>query len=83
VRNAAVGALARGWADDPDTLAFLRDRAVQDEDAGVRSDTVGALASGWADDPDTLAFLRDRAVQDEGVREITQKLLEAIAPTAR
>ncbi|MFD9786943.1 HEAT repeat domain-containing protein, partial [[Kitasatospora] papulosa] len=83
VRGDALRALARSWANDPDTLALLRDRAVQDEDSEVRGDALRALSRSRTNDPDTLALLRDRAVQDEGVSKIAQKLLEAIAATSR
>ena len=49
----------------PETLLLLRERAVQDEDASVRSAAVSALAEYYREDAHTLPLLRERAVQDE------------------
>jgi len=57
--------LARGWKDDPDTLAILQDRARHDEEAYVRCTAVQELVRGWKDDPDTLSILKDCARSDE------------------
>jgi hypothetical protein len=43
VRAAAATAIARRWPDDPATAAWLRERAVSDGTASVRSAVLGAL----------------------------------------
>lgn len=60
-----------GWPDDPQTLALLRDRTVNDPDLTMRRDALEALAAARPPDPDTLSLLRDRAVNDpvQTVRE--------------
>ena len=58
-------AIAAGWAEDPDTLPLLRDRATTDTDEAVRQAAVQAIAAGWAEDPDTLPLLRERATTDD------------------
>jgi predicted NACHT family NTPase len=65
VRQVAVRQLARGWKDDPDTLPWLKDRAVKDDHYDVRLATVQELLRGWKDDPDTLPWLKDRAAKDD------------------
>ncbi|ADP80729.1 HEAT repeat domain-containing protein [Pseudofrankia inefficax] len=67
LRVAAVEAMAAGWPDRPDTAAFVRRRAVDDQDDEVRRAALAAVA-GWPDDPATGPFLRERAVQDEDKR---------------
>jgi hypothetical protein len=73
VREAAVQELARGWKDDPDTLPWLKDRAVKDVSpaadderwvGGVRYSALHAIVGGWPNDPGTLLLLRDRAEND-------------------
>ncbi|MFF3897388.1 HEAT repeat domain-containing protein [Streptomyces sp. NPDC001812] len=64
VRRSTLNALADGWADDPDTAAFLRDRATNDPEPNPRKTALYALPRSWAGDPDTAAFLRDRATND-------------------
>ncbi|WP_248826968.1 HEAT repeat domain-containing protein, partial [Frankia umida] len=61
MRQAAVRAIAAGWADDEATLPLLRDRATTDDHDAVRRAAVRAIAAGWADDEATLPLLRDRA----------------------
>ncbi|MEU8209512.1 HEAT repeat domain-containing protein [Micromonospora sp. NPDC049044] len=61
VKQAAVRAIAAGWADDPDTLPWLRERVTADGNWEVRRVAVEAIAAGWAGDPDTLSWLRERA----------------------
>jgi len=56
IRSAAMQELARGWKDDPETLAILKERARSDEDNDVRSAAVQELARGWKDDPDLTAI---------------------------
>ena len=43
VRQVAVQAIAAGWAEDPATLPWLRDRATTDEDSVVRQVAVQAI----------------------------------------
>jgi HEAT repeat protein len=43
VHQAAVQAVAAGWAGDPATLAWLRERATTDEDWYVRQAAVRAI----------------------------------------
>ncbi|GLW28525.1 HEAT repeat domain-containing protein [Actinoplanes regularis] len=64
LRRAAVQAIAAGWADDPGTLSWLRDRFIADPDGFVRRTVVQAVGAGWADDPGTLSWLRDRFIAD-------------------
>ncbi|MBG0568711.1 HEAT repeat domain-containing protein [Actinoplanes sp. NEAU-A11] len=44
MRQAAVRAIAAGWADDPGTLAWLRERATTDTDDDVRQTAAQAIA---------------------------------------
>lgn len=48
-----------------ETLSLLLERAVQDEDEGVRYAAVSVLAKHYHDDLQTLLLLRERAVQDK------------------
>ncbi|WP_327009763.1 HEAT repeat domain-containing protein [Dactylosporangium sp. NBC_01737] len=77
-REAAVRAIAAGWADDPGTLPWLRDRATTDPGEAVRRTAVEAIAAGWADDPGTLPWLCDRATTDDHWA-VRQAAVEAIA----
>jgi hypothetical protein len=43
VRSAAVQALSEHYREDPDTLPLLRERAVKDNNSGVRSAAMGGL----------------------------------------
>jgi hypothetical protein len=58
VRQSAVRELARGWKDDPDTLAILKESAQSDEHDFVRQSATQALARGWKDDPEIQALLK-------------------------
>ncbi|MDL4777585.1 NACHT domain-containing protein, partial [Actinomadura xylanilytica] len=78
VRQAAVEAVARGWPEDSDTLAWLRDRVANDEDGAVRQAAVQAIAHGWPENPDTLSLLRDRAVNDEN-EDVRYAAVQAVA----
>src|SRR5690606_17039651 len=64
IRCAAVQFIARGWSDHPETLGWLRERAVRDAHGGVRRTAVQFIARGWSDHPETLGWLRERAVRD-------------------
>jgi hypothetical protein len=65
LREAAVEAIAAGWAEDEATLPLLRDRATTDDHWAVRQAAVEAIAAGWAEDEATLPWLRDRATTDD------------------
>jgi hypothetical protein len=58
VRKNLVEVLARGWKDDPETLAILKERAQSDEADEVRQISVQELARGWKDDQEIQAFLK-------------------------
>lgn len=77
IRTKAVAAVATTWKDDPDTLAFLKQRATTDKYLFVRRAAVEALAAGWKDDPDTLPILRQLATTDknESVRRVAVREL--------
>ncbi|MEV0897237.1 HEAT repeat domain-containing protein [Actinoplanes sp. NPDC049802] len=77
-REAAVQAIAAGWASDPSTLPWLRDRATTDASGEVRQAAVQAIAAGWASDPSTLPWLRDRATTDDD-GDVRQAAVTAIA----
>jgi predicted NACHT family NTPase len=53
------------WRDDPNTLAWLKERAQSDENWDVRQTAVQELASGWKNDISTLPWLKERAQSDE------------------
>jgi HEAT repeat protein len=57
VRQSAVRELARGWRDEPDTLAIIKERAQSDENKNVRQSAVRELARGWKDEPEIQVFL--------------------------
>lgn len=60
IRATAVRELARGWKDHPEILAWLKSRAVaNNEDKDVREAAIQALARGWKDDPETFLWLKD------------------------
>ncbi|MEH1955463.1 NACHT domain-containing protein, partial [Nostoc sp.] len=63
----AVRELARGWKDDPDTLAILKS-FTQPIHYGENTSAYAAiqeLARGWKDDPDTLPMLKSLAQSSE------------------
>ncbi|MFN5855922.1 MAG: HEAT repeat domain-containing protein, partial [Pseudanabaenaceae cyanobacterium] len=62
-----------------DTLPWLKDRALNDQNKYVRSAAVQEIAQGWKDDSDTLPWLKDCALNDQNeyvrraaVQEIAQ-----------
>jgi predicted NACHT family NTPase len=69
--QALISLIAINWKEDPDTLPWLKNRALQDENEDVRQAAVTAITENWKEDPDTLPFLKDCALHDEneGVRE--------------
>ena len=58
VRQSAVEELARGWKNEPDTLAIVKERAQSDENGAVRRSAVRELARGWKNEPEIQAFLK-------------------------
>jgi HEAT repeat protein len=60
-----ISLIAINWKEDPDTLPWLKERALQDENEYVRQAAVTAIAQNWKEDPDTLPWLKDRALQDK------------------
>jgi hypothetical protein len=65
VRCAAIRELARGWKDDPETLALIKHRASPGEDATVRKAAIQELVRGWTTHPDLLSLLQDFARSGE------------------
>jgi predicted NACHT family NTPase len=57
--------IATNWKENPDTLPWLKDRTLQDENWRVGYVAVNAIAQGWKEDPDTLPFLKDLALLNE------------------
>ena len=65
IRRQAVAAVAATWKDDPETLPWLKQRALSDDDSDVRRAAVQEIARGWKDDPETLPILKQRAQSDD------------------
>jgi hypothetical protein len=82
LREAAVQAIAAGWAEDEGTLPLLRDRATTDDNWAVRMAAVQAIAAGWAEDEGTLPWLRDRATTDDNY-DVRQAAVQAIKQIER
>jgi predicted NACHT family NTPase len=57
--------IATNWKEVPNTLPWLKERALLDQFHSVRVAAVRAIAQNWKEDPDTLPWLKDRAVQDQ------------------
>lgn len=64
VREAAVSAVATGWAGDPAVLQWLRTLAEQAPAADVRGSALRALAEHLRREPGVLDWIRDRAHLD-------------------
>ncbi|WP_330186286.1 HEAT repeat domain-containing protein [Dactylosporangium sp. AC04546] len=77
-REAAVQAIAAGFADDAATLPLLRERATTDDYWAVRQAAVRAIAAGFADDAATLPLLRELATTDDDWA-VRQAAVRAIA----
>jgi len=60
-----VHELARIWKDDPETRAWLMERARSAEHSALRLLAVHELARGWENDPETLPWLKDSARLDD------------------
>ncbi|GBO52694.1 hypothetical protein APA_363 [Pseudanabaena sp. lw0831] len=65
ISESAVQEIAKGWKYNTDTLTWLKDRALYDQNVYVRSAAVQEIDKGWKDDPDTLPLLKDRALNDQ------------------
>ncbi|UXE58827.1 MAG: HEAT repeat domain-containing protein [Woronichinia naegeliana WA131] len=57
--------ITTNWKEVPNTLPWLKERALLDQFHSVRVAAVRAIAQNWKEDPDTLPWLKDRAVQDQ------------------
>ncbi|MEM8603008.1 MAG: HEAT repeat domain-containing protein, partial [Cyanobacteria bacterium P01_H01_bin.121] len=78
VPAALVRVIAQGWADDSDTLLWLKSRARHDEYFTVRQAAVEAIAQGWADDYGTLPWLKSR-VQHDSDEYVRQAAVQELA----
>ena len=67
IRTKAVAAVAATWKNDPETLPWLKERALTDDYSRVREAAVQELARGWKDDPETLPWLKERARTDDNL----------------
>jgi predicted NACHT family NTPase len=63
--NILILLIATVWKEDPDTLPWLKNCVLQNENGYVRLAVVTAIARFWKEDPDTLPSLKDRARQDD------------------
>ncbi|MDX3589068.1 HEAT repeat domain-containing protein [Streptomyces europaeiscabiei] len=87
-RAVALGHLAERWRDDPAVRTFVKDRAINDPSADVRTDTMEEIVLAWSDDPTLQDFLLERAVHDphQSVRHMAVMSLadsQADGPKAR
>ena len=64
MQKATIEVIAKYWKDEPETLIWLQDRAVNDQIWVVRSSAVRAIAKYWRDEPDILILLKDCAIND-------------------
>ena len=67
IRRRAVQELARGWRDDPDTAAWLKEHAAHDGIWDIRWVAVDELGHGWKQDPDTVALLKHVAAHEDNL----------------
>ncbi|MFH7027711.1 MAG: HEAT repeat domain-containing protein [Heteroscytonema crispum UTEX LB 1556] len=77
IRTQAVTAVATTWKDDTNTLDWLKDRAIADNDMFVRRAVVQALASNFKEHPDTLPILK-RAIADNN-EDVRRAVVSALA----
>ena len=72
-----INTIASTWQDNSELLAWLKERALNDQNWAVRRVAVEAIGQGWKDDPDTLPWLKERALndQDEYVRSAAVKAI--------
>jgi hypothetical protein len=52
--SAALQPIAAGWAEHPDTLPWLPERAPTDDHESVRQAAPQAITAAWAEHPDTV-----------------------------
>ncbi|MEH1925727.1 HEAT repeat domain-containing protein [Nostoc sp.] len=64
IRARAVKVIAVIWTEERNTLPFLRECAINDDDEYVRSAALSALATYFKEDPDTLPLLKECAIKD-------------------
>ncbi|MBD1944933.1 HEAT repeat domain-containing protein [Coleofasciculus sp. FACHB-712] len=65
IHTKAVTAIAKTWKDDPNTLRWLKARALSDDELEVRYTAVDELSYGWKDHPDTLPWIKTLALSDD------------------
>ncbi|MBD2438735.1 HEAT repeat domain-containing protein [Nostoc sp. FACHB-110] len=65
IRTQAVVAIATTWIKSPQTLTWLKDRAIHDNNWDVRYIAVQELARGYKHDSAILGWLKDRAIHDD------------------
>ena len=61
----AINSVAITWTNDPDTIAFLKQAAISNDNWQVCIKALEEIAKGWKDEPDTLAFLKQTATSDD------------------
>ncbi|MBW4618324.1 MAG: HEAT repeat domain-containing protein [Cyanosarcina radialis HA8281-LM2] len=74
----SVKAIATAWKDDPDTFAWLKQHAQNDENPAVRQSAIQQLASGWKSNLEILPWLKLRAQNDSDSsvrREVVRELV--------
>ena len=64
-----MNAIAQGWKEDPDTLLFLKNRALQDENGNVRYAAVNAIIQNWKENPELFESLANIVLNDPFKRE--------------
>ena len=67
MRLAAVSARIEHYCDDPQTLPLLRDRTVNDTDAGVRQLAVSALIEHFRDSRNLASFASAVEMTTDGI----------------
>ncbi|MFN6571704.1 HEAT repeat domain-containing protein [Dendronalium sp. ChiSLP03b] len=65
IRTTAVASVATTWKDDADTLSWLKQLAIADDNEYVRRAALQELARGFKDDLDTLPWLKQCATTDD------------------
>jgi len=78
VGNNLITLIATIWQEHPETLSWLKNCAVLDEDLAIRHAAIQEISTVWRKDPDTLTLLQDRALQDES-RYVRQLAVNTIA----
>ena len=61
----AINAIATAWKDEPNTLNWLKQRAINDSDGFVRVGALREVAKGWKDNPSILAWLKESAISND------------------